>query len=82
MIFTIFACAITLAQNNGSSGNPVPYKLSNGVTVYILSWKAYTLDGKMLEGNGVEPDIEIRTSGKDFENNDPLIEAVLKMIKN
>lgn len=48
----------------GSSGNPMPRELSNGVTVYLPSWQAYTLDGKLIEGNGVEPDIEIITSKK------------------
>lgn len=66
----------------GSSGNPIPRELSNGVTVYIPGWQAYTLDGKLIEGNGIEPDIEIITSKKDFENEDILIEKVLKMIKN
>lgn len=66
----------------GSSGNPMPRELSNGVTVYIPSWQAYTLDGKLIEGNGVEPDIEIITSKKDFENKDILVEDVLKMVKN
>lgn len=66
----------------GSSGNPVPRELSNGVTVYLPSWQAYTLDGKLIEGNGVNPDIEIITSKKDFVDNDVLVEDVLKMIKN
>ncbi len=66
----------------GSSGNPIPHELSNGVTVYIPSWQAYTLDGKLIEENGIEPDIEIITSKKDFENEDILIDKVLKMIRN
>jgi len=66
----------------GSSGNPVPHKLSNGVTVYLPSWQAYTLDGKLIEGSGIDPDIEIVTSRKDFEKGDVLIQKVLKMIKN
>ncbi len=65
----------------GSSGNPVPHKLSNGVTVFLPSWQAYTLDGKLIEGSGVDPDIEIVTSRKDFEKEDILIQKVLKMIK-
>jgi hypothetical protein len=66
----------------GSSGNPIPRQLSNGVTVYLPSWQAYTLEGKLIEGIGVEPDVEIITSKKDFENNDVLIESVMKMIKS
>lgn len=69
-------------KSYGSSGNPIPYKLSNGVTVYLPSWQAYTLDGKLIEGNGVEPDIEIITSKKDYENKDVLVESVMKMIKH
>lgn len=65
----------------GSSGNPVPHKLSNGVTIFLPSWQAYTLDGKLIEGSGVDPDIEIVTSRKDFEKEDILIQKVLKMIK-
>jgi C-terminal processing protease CtpA/Prc len=65
----------------GSSGNPIPHELSNGVIVYLPSWQAYTLDGKLIEGSGIEPDIEIITSKKDFENNDILVDDVLNMIK-
>jgi hypothetical protein len=63
----------------GSSGNPLPHLLSNGVTIYLPSWQAYTLDGKLIEGNGINPDIELKTSKKDFEEKDILIEEVLKM---
>lgn len=64
----------------GGSGNPNPHKLSNGVIVNLPSWLAYTLDGKLIEGNGVEPDIEIITKKKDFETRDALFESVLMMI--
>jgi C-terminal processing protease CtpA/Prc len=64
----------------GSSGNPIPYDLSNGVTIYLPSWQAYTLDGKLIEGNGIEPDIEIITSKKDFQDKDILFEKAVRMI--
>ena len=53
----------------GSSGNPVPIELSNGIKIYLPSWQAYTLDGKLIEGNGINPDIEIITT-KDGEKID------------
>ncbi len=65
----------------GSSGNPVPYVLSNGVTVYIPSWQAYTLEGKLIEGNGIQPDIERITTRKDFQDKDGLVDEVMNMIK-
>jgi C-terminal processing protease CtpA/Prc len=63
----------------GSSGNPLPHQLSNDVTIYLPSWQAYTLDGILIEGNGIKPDIEMKTTRKDFEDKDILIEEVLKM---
>lgn len=66
----------------GSSGNPLPHELSNGVTVYLPSWQAYTLDEILIEGNGIEPDVEIKTSKNDFEQKDVLIEEVLNIIKS
>lgn len=65
----------------GSSGNPVSHKLSNGVIVNVPSWMAYTLDGKLIEGNGVEPVIELYTTKKEFAIKDALLESVLMMIK-
>jgi hypothetical protein len=64
----------------GSSGNPIPFLLSNGITVNIPSWKAYTLDGKLIEGNGIEPDIEILNSTNDFELTDVLLDSVVKIV--
>lgn len=63
----------------GSSGNPIPHKLSNGVIIYLPSWQAYTLDGILIEKNGIQPDVEIKTSKKDFEDKDLLLEQVLIM---
>lgn len=64
----------------GGSGNPVSHTLSNGVTINLPSWQAYSLDGKLIEGNGVEPDIEIKTTKKDFSTKDTLFESVLMRI--
>jgi len=65
----------------GSSGNPIPHTLSNGVIINLPSWQAYTLDGRLIEGSGVEPDIEIKTIKKDFTTKDALLESIIKMIK-
>ncbi|WP_298288987.1 S41 family peptidase [uncultured Lutibacter sp.] len=65
----------------GGSGNPKAYDLSNGIKVYLPSWKAYTLEGDLIEDHGIKPDIEIITTEKEFINRDVLIDRVLKMIK-
>jgi C-terminal processing protease CtpA/Prc len=47
------------ARSFGSSGNPLPHRLSNGVTVSLPSWRQYDLDGIAIEGRGIEPDVTI-----------------------
>jgi hypothetical protein len=66
----------------GSSGNPMPYKLSNDVTIWIPSWQAFTLDGEMIEGNGIKPDVEIIIPNENFQNKDALFEKMVWRIKN
>lgn len=41
----------------GSSGNPRPVELANGVTVFLPSWQDYLPDGTLLEGKGIAPDM-------------------------
>ncbi len=66
----------------GSSGNPQHYTLSDNITLYLPSWQTYTLDNKLIEGYGIEPDIEIINSGADFKDKDGLFEEVIKIIEN
>lgn len=42
----------------GSSGNPQPHALGNGVTIFLPSWKETAPDGAVIEGRGIAPDIE------------------------
>lgn len=66
----------------GSSGNPKPVELSNGVKIFIPSWQAFTLDNKLIEGNGINPDIEIKTTPGDFtKEKDLLFEKLMEIIK-
>jgi C-terminal processing protease CtpA/Prc len=64
----------------GSTGNPLPIELSNDIKIFIPSWQAYTLEGKLIEGIGIEPDIEIKTTASDFKTKDFLFEEVIKLI--
>jgi hypothetical protein len=83
-------CKIAGMKSYGSSGNPIPVELSNYIKIYIPSWRAYTLDGKLIEGNGIEPDIEIISKEnnemtKDNWNKeqvDVLLTKVIELIKN
>ena len=40
----------------GSSGNPKPHALGNGVTLFPPSWKVSAPDGAVIEGKGSAPD--------------------------
>lgn len=58
-------------RSYGSSGNPLPSDLGNGVTAMIPSWEALDPTDHPIEGHGIKPDIEV-------ENQNPAEEAVLK----
>lgn len=44
----------------GSSGNPAPLLLPNGVTVYYSRWVSMLPSGEPFEGKGLQPDITLR----------------------
>lgn len=44
--------------SGGSSGNPKPHDLGNGVTLFLPSWEDMEPNGHVIEGVGVRPDIE------------------------
>ncbi|HVT28337.1 MAG TPA: S41 family peptidase [Lacipirellulaceae bacterium] len=69
------------ARSQGSSGNPKPHDLGNGVTLYLPSWKDLTADGRELEGVGIAPDIEVNTSAGDFQNADPVLDTALEKLR-
>ncbi len=70
-------CKLIGARSRGSSGNPQPHDLGNGVTVLLPSWQNMDPDGNVLEGKGVEPDIEVKTNPEDFKKGDPVLEAAI-----
>ena len=65
----------------GSSGNPKPHELGNGVTLILPSWKDMQPDGTVIEGKGVDPDIRVKPTKADFKTSDPVIEAAIKELK-
>ncbi len=46
------------AASGGSSGNPKPHNLGNGVTLLLPSWEDMEPNGWVIEGVGVKPHIE------------------------
>jgi hypothetical protein len=65
----------------GSSGNPKPVDLGNGVTVFLSSWRDMLPDGTLLEGKGIEPDEAVKAGDKGFQKDDPVLEAALAWLR-
>lgn len=82
MMKQVPGCKIIGETTYGSSGNPQPYALPNGVTVNIPCWRAMTADGKPFEGKGIKPDIEVKTKRTDFMGKDPVLARALKELKS
>jgi len=68
-------------KSYGSSGNPKPFELGNGVTVYIPSWRAMRRDGTCFEGEGIAPDIPVKAEPDDFRTVDPVLNAALEYLR-
>ena len=75
-------CKIIGETTQGSSGNPKPHDLGNGVTVYLPSWKTMLPDGTCFEGKGIQPDITIKVKPNQITPKDPVIEAGLKELRS
>jgi hypothetical protein len=81
MMKTVPGTVIVGDASQGSSGNPKPHDLRNGVTILLPSWKDMTADGRELEGVGVGPDIEVKATPADFKTADPVLEAALAHLR-
>ncbi|MCI0498143.1 MAG: S41 family peptidase [Planctomycetales bacterium] len=74
-------CTIIGEPTQGSSGNPKPHDLGNGVTVYLPSWKDLLPDETCFEGKGIQPDILIKVQPNQITSKDSVIEAALRELR-
>ena len=65
----------------GSSGNPKPTELPNGVTVHLPSWKTMRPDGSCFESEGIKPDVLIAPSLEAFAGRDPVLDKALELAR-
>lgn len=61
----------------GSSGNPKPHELGNGVTAWVPSWQAMTPDGTPFEGVGIQPDVPVELDPAALNRTDPALQQAL-----
>ena len=74
-------CTVVGQKTFGSSGNPKPHELANGVTIFLPSWQDLRPDGSCFEGEGLAPDVEVAAEPKDFEEKDPILERALELLR-
>ena len=65
------------ARSRGSSGNPKPVDLGNGVTAILPTWRDMLPDETLLEGRGVEPDQAVEMTGA----TDAVLQAGLLLLR-
>ncbi len=67
----------------GSTGQPFLFDLPGGGSARVCTKKDTYPDGREFVGYGVQPDVEVAPSLKDFiEQKDPVIEAALQYLQN
>lgn len=74
-------CTVIGQPTFGSSGNPKPFELGNGVTAYVATWQDLRLDGTPFEGEGLQPDVTVPCSGGDLESGDPILAKALEVLR-
>jgi C-terminal processing protease CtpA/Prc len=75
-------CKLIGEKSYGGSGDPKPYDLGNGITVWLPSWRCLRPDGTCFEGQGIEPDISVVATESQLREKDPVLEAALAHIRN
>ncbi|MEZ6038720.1 MAG: S41 family peptidase [Planctomycetota bacterium] len=74
-------CTVVGQPTFGSSGNPRPFELGNGLTAMVPSWQAMRPDGVCFEGEGLAPDVFVPCTGDDFVDRDPILEKALEVLR-
>lgn len=67
--------------SGGSSGNPKPHELGNGVVAFVPSWRALDANDQPIEGIGLAPDVAVEVTPKDFESGDPVLTRALELVR-
>lgn len=65
----------------GSSGNPEPVYLPNGVKLMLPSWRDMTPDGTCFEGTGIAPDVPAPPDPERFEVYDPALQFAIHHLR-
>ncbi len=75
-------CTVVGQRTYGSSGNPRPHDLPNGVTNHVPSWQALRPDGSGFEGEGLVPDVVVVVEASDLARTDPILEKAIAVLRS
>ena len=81
MMKQVTDCNLIGVPSYGSSGNPKPHNLPNGVTVDLPSWLALRPDETCFEGEGIFPHITVEATQEELLTHDPVLEAALESLR-
>ena len=81
MMRQVPGCTLIGERSYGSSGNPRPIDLGNGVVAHVPSWRDLRPDGSPFEGEGIAPDVEVKADPGDFAGRDPVLDAALAILR-
>lgn len=65
----------------GASGKPKEYALGNDVTITLPSRQELLPDGTCFEGKGIEPDVFVPCTSRDFKTRDPSLDKALQLLR-
>lgn len=67
----------------GSTGQPLMFELPNGGTGRVCTKKDIYPDGREFVGLGIQPDLKVIKTFKDYQNNsDPVLEKAIDYLEN
>ena len=75
-------CTLVGQPTAGSSGNPQPFELGNGVVARIPSWQFLDAEGLLLEGRGVAPDVLVPCTPEHLKRGDPILSKALELLRS
>lgn len=69
-------------STRGASGNPREFEVLPDLKINLPRWIAYMKNGEILEGNGIQPDVNFEFSSQSFsDRNDELLSLAINTLK-
>jgi carboxyl-terminal processing protease len=75
LMMRVAGATLVGGRSRGSSANPQPVDLGNGITLMVPSWRALLVDGTCFEGVGIAPDVEVPVTAAEVAAGDKVIDA-------